>query len=543
MKYSVISTMKNEAPFLLEWLAYYQAIGFTDFLIYTNDCTDGTDLMLDRLGELGHVTHRRNKVLRRGPHKSALKYALQEEVFKSADWVLVADADEFLNIKIGDGQISDLVTAYPDADAIPVTWRLFSNDNQTDLPQGLCTETFLDAEPNAPVAGEKGRFVKTLFQPDSRIEKMGLHAPVYRERDAASIRWGSQACKKNPKSDPRRPRKDYGYEIAQMNHYAVRSVDAYLLKRDRGRANHVGETLGIEYWDRWNKGGVRDTSILDMMPELKKRLDVLLQDPELAYFHRAGQALSALRLKELLQDQAFVELRAKLVGETAVSDPADPAKSGITIGATVRTDTGNADVISAMAANEALKVKAPNRHKNRQAMLDTLPKGGVCAEIGVWNGGFSIEILSITRPKHLVLIDPWDLLSQQSKEEWTHGKHKDSDFMADMYANVESQYGAMDNVSIRKGFSADVLASFPDNHFDWVYIDGNHLYDFVKKDVEISFAKVKSGGVIAGDDFYWKKDGRTHVKDAVLEVIAKKSIDKKRCFNRMGQQFLIKVEK
>jgi len=241
-----------------------------------------------------------------------------------------------------------------------------------------------------------------------------------------------------------------------------------------------------------------------------------------------------------------LELRAKLIADSeppSISRSTETPKPELTIGAPIRTDTGNADVISAMAANEALKVKAPNRHKNRQAMLATLPTGGVCAEIGVWNGGFSIEILNITRPTQLVLIDPWDLLSKQSKEEWTHGKHQDSDFMADMYANVESQYGAMENVSIRKGFSADVLSSFPDNYFDWVYIDGNHLYDFVKKDVEISLAKVKSGGTIAGDDFYWKKGGRNHVKDAVEDVIKAKGINKGRCFNRMGQQFLIKVEK
>lgn len=546
MKYSIISTMKNEAPFLLEWLAHHQAIGFTDFLIYTNDCTDGTDYMLDRLQELGHVTHRRNKVLRRGPHKSALKYALQDKIYKTADWVLVSDADEFLNIKVGDGQISDLIEAYPDVDAIPVTWRLFSNDNKTKLPQGLCTETFLDAESDSVNSGEKGRFVKTLFRPNPRIEKMGLHAPVFSEEHAASIRWGSQACANNPKSDPRRPRSDFGYEIAQMNHYAVRSIDAYLLKRDRGRANHVGEVLGVEYWERWNKGGVRDASILDMVPAMKARLDTLLKDPKLSYFHRAGRALSEQRLKELLQDKAFIELRAKLINKTAsppISNTADAAEPELPIGAPVRTDTGNADVISAMAANEALKVKAPNRHRNRQAMLATLPKGGVCAEIGVWNGGFSIEILNITRPTHLVLIDPWDLLSKQSKEEWTHGKHQDSDFMADMYANVESQYGTMENVSIRKGFSADVLSSFPDNHFDWVYIDGNHLYDFVKADVEISLAKVKPGGIIAGDDFYWKKNGRTHVKDAVEDAMKANGIDKARYFSRMGQQFLIKVEK
>jgi hypothetical protein len=46
---AIVTTMKNEGPFILEWLAYHRAIGVEDFLIYTNDCSDGTDTMLELL--------------------------------------------------------------------------------------------------------------------------------------------------------------------------------------------------------------------------------------------------------------------------------------------------------------------------------------------------------------------------------------------------------------------------------------------------------------------------------------------------------------
>ena len=52
--------MKNEGPFILEWIAYHLAIGVDDFLIYTNDCTDGTDEFLDILQDRGLVQHRIN---------------------------------------------------------------------------------------------------------------------------------------------------------------------------------------------------------------------------------------------------------------------------------------------------------------------------------------------------------------------------------------------------------------------------------------------------------------------------------------------------
>jgi predicted O-methyltransferase YrrM len=75
-------------------------------------------------------------------------------------------------------------------------------------------------------------------------------------------------------------------------------------------------------------------------------------------------------------------------------------------------------------------------------------------------------------------------------------------------------------VEIHRDASAACSSRFPDNYFDWIYIDGNHLYEFVKQDLESYFPKIKSGGIVAGDDYgrsnRWDKDG---VKRAVDEAI------------------------
>ena len=60
MKITAVTCIKNEGPFLLEWIAYNRLIGVTDFLIYSNDCADGSDRLLDALAERGVVHHRPN---------------------------------------------------------------------------------------------------------------------------------------------------------------------------------------------------------------------------------------------------------------------------------------------------------------------------------------------------------------------------------------------------------------------------------------------------------------------------------------------------
>ena len=74
-KITVVSCMKDEAPYILDWVVYNQSIGVTDFLIYTNDCSDNTNKILLQLNKMGVVNLRFNNVLRRGPHKSALHYS------------------------------------------------------------------------------------------------------------------------------------------------------------------------------------------------------------------------------------------------------------------------------------------------------------------------------------------------------------------------------------------------------------------------------------------------------------------------------------
>ena len=110
MKALAILTVKNEGAFLLEWLAHHRAVGFDDFLVYSNDCSDGTDLMLDRLAAMGWLTHVRNDGPHpQGPQWAALKAADRHPAKAAADWVLFIDIDEFVNIHAGGRRLQNPV--------------------------------------------------------------------------------------------------------------------------------------------------------------------------------------------------------------------------------------------------------------------------------------------------------------------------------------------------------------------------------------------------------------------------------------------------
>lgn len=77
-----------------------------------------------------------------------------------------------------------------------------------------------------------------------------------------------------------------------------------------------------------------------------------------------------------------------------------------------------------------------------------------------------------------------------------------------------------DNIkfNVIKQDSYTAAAQFQNNSVDFVFVDADHTYDFVKRDIETWWPKVKSGGIMAGHDFTWLfPDGIQGVARAVWE--------------------------
>jgi hypothetical protein len=171
----------------------------------------------------------------------------------------------------------------------------------------------------------------------------------------------------------------------------------------------------------------------------------------------------------------------------------------------------------------------PWQPRHRELLLEMLPKNSVCAEVGVHRGDFSARVLQIVNPKELHLIDPWKYEQLNTyKEALYGGKARGGQAeMDDRCQSVRRRFEAeirSGRMVIHRDYSNTVLGEFPDGYFDWVYIDGNHLYEFVRQDLVLSFQKTKPGGYITGDDYQaggWWQGG---VKKAVDEFIRERPV-------------------
>lgn len=307
--HTILSMMKDEGHSLVEWVAYHRLIGFDNICVYTNNCADGTDDMLMRLQELGLVRHFLNDVpAGKKPQPNALELATKNAEVMESEWILTMDADEFLNIKCGAGHITDLIAHIPpDASAMAITWRFYGSAGVTDWNPGLVTERYTRA---APDQFKKGWGVKTIFRPYPDI-KLGIHRPHIKKakQDPANAKalfdqvWVNGSGQRMPDefslSGWRSTKPTLGYALAELNHYAVKSYEAYLLRRVRGNVNNKEDKYNAAYFALFDRNEIVANATLRHVPALKARMAEILADPVMAELQARALEFHAARVTRL----------------------------------------------------------------------------------------------------------------------------------------------------------------------------------------------------------------------------------------------------
>ena len=173
-KIAVCAIFKDEAPYLLEWLAFHRLIGVDLFVLYDNGSSDGgADLIRassfarnvrlidwpDRPGQLAAYNHFR---INHAPRFT---------------WVGFIDIDEFI-MPLAGSSIRDILMrrAYEPYAQVLLQWLVFGPSGHRRLPDGLVIESYTR---RLPETAEASRHIKTIVRAD-KLRRHRLHAAARR---------------------------------------------------------------------------------------------------------------------------------------------------------------------------------------------------------------------------------------------------------------------------------------------------------------------------------------------------------------------------
>jgi hypothetical protein len=321
--FTLVATVRNEGAYLLEWLAYHRHIGFERFVILSNDNTDGSDLLLDTLARQGVIEHHDKSADRLenpgfpaeiwgSPQMRAYSRAVALPSVRDSDWVYFADADEFLVLH-SVATLDEFIASLPEVDSISIPWLNFGSAGEADFdPDRLVTERFTRCA--APHFRRNG-YVKTLVRADSIRAVVGAHVTAIKPDAVALYSDGMPFqgyCHVRPGM----------HAVAQVNHYAVKSIAEFLLRRQRGdvHPSSPGDSsrkYDLAYFVENDRNEGSDSSILPHIPAIRAGISQLLVLPgvgeaQALVMERWASKIQALAgdveaSRNALQERALVE--------------------------------------------------------------------------------------------------------------------------------------------------------------------------------------------------------------------------------------------
>lgn len=273
----LVTSVRNEALWLLEWIAYHKAIGFNYFLIYTNDNTDRSADLFEHLNTLKYVEIINNQI---GPGESPQKKAFSRAFNRirelSPTWVACLDPDEYFNIK-KDYNLDLFLSSLGYPDAVALNWRYYGSSGLMEKGMGFTVERFLQC--SVPEF-KWNRVFKSIFKFSPQVTGFGPHRPWFKPVVLEDIRYcyptGQLVDSKYIKA--RSPLNDdnvyVNFDVAQVNHYAIRSKAEYIAKKARGngmKANDIGaKHFSDQYFNIRDRNELFDNSIIRLLPGQKR---------------------------------------------------------------------------------------------------------------------------------------------------------------------------------------------------------------------------------------------------------------------------------
>lgn len=119
-------------------------------------------------------------------------------------------------------------------------------------------------------------------------------------------------------------------------------------------------------------------------------------------------------------------------------------------------------------------------------------------EVGTAAGNNIRNILELL-PEHE--LEVWCVDPYEYYDEYGDDPKATPDIIQERYRKASNTIFEFDNVHHIREYSEDAAPLFDDESIDMIFLDGNHSYEYVKKDTGLWWPKVKDGGFLSGHDY------------------------------------------
>jgi SAM-dependent methyltransferase len=254
--FGVIAVARNEAPYLLEWVAHYRVLGFEQITIYDNQSNDASARILGPLARAG-IVNARYWPDRSNKQRRAYTNAIRR-LRPFVQWCLFVDLDEYLVLEPGTA-LKDLLPTDPDVAGVGIPWRMYGSAGLRNRATGLTIERFTMTKPT------NNRHVKSLVRLRD-VDLMGIHIPKRFRGRLVDVAGNPIAAA----TSGLLPRPSSG--AARINHYFNRSWEEFESKRARGRGAAAGAFHSVAAFDRHGPGDIELLDTLRYVPPVKEEI-------------------------------------------------------------------------------------------------------------------------------------------------------------------------------------------------------------------------------------------------------------------------------
>ncbi|OYQ31559.1 hypothetical protein CHU95_20675 [Niveispirillum lacus] len=226
---SICAIVKDEGPYLLEWIAHHRMVGVEHFVIFDNASTDNTTSLLSALARAGIVDHVPWPDI---PHVAAQRPAYVAGLARLSDrcrWVAFIDTDEFLN-PIDGRDVPAILADYDLAAGLVIPWRIFGSNGLLEQQDDLVIRRFTR---RAAADHPLNRSVKTIVQA-RLVARPDIHTPSITDGSLID-EFGRVAGTQGHPSHHAVP----DARKLVINHYFTKSKAEWARKRSRGQATET----------------------------------------------------------------------------------------------------------------------------------------------------------------------------------------------------------------------------------------------------------------------------------------------------------------